>query len=231
MGHAGVEGGAAVCYSADASFTSGVAIGALGLATLPLVSDRRQLLFAGLPVLFCVHQLLEGVIWQQIDAAGGAAVRTPAVEAWLLISWLVLPVLIPLAVRMFEPDERRRRWMLGLAGLGLATGGLLAVESIREATAAIASGHHLDYAVAIAPAWVLGVPYVAATCLPLLVSSHRFVVRFGGALLISLVITLVVDAQAFTSVWCFFAALLSVALFVHYARERFRRPDPIGAPA
>lgn len=178
------------------------------------------MMFAAIPLVFGAHQLLEGVIWGQLEDSGQAAVRTPAVEAWLLIAWVLLPVYVPLAVRRFEPDARRRAWMLGLAVVGAATGALLAVESVVAEVSVSASPHHLQYSVAGMRALPVAFPYVAATCGPLLVSSHRFVVRFGLALLAAMAVTAVLDARAFSSVWCFFAALLSTGLFVHYSRLR-----------
>lgn len=231
----GGKGSRTVCFSATASYVSGVTIGAIGVATLPLVPERRQRMFAALPLVFAVHQLLEGVIWDQIERSGGNSVRSPAVELWLLIAWLVFPIWVPLSARLFEPDERRRRWMLALAGVGVLIGGYLAVESMLSSTAAVVNGHHLEFAIDHGPGWLLAIPYVAATCLPLLLSSHRFVVAFGAVMTISMAATALLDSRAFSSVWCFFAALLSAGLFVHYltrrleARARPSTPGTAGA--
>ena len=78
-------------------------------------------------------------------------------------------------------------------------------------------GHHLQYLLPLHPGWLLSVPYVVATCGATLASSHRFVVAFGALLTAAMLVTLVVDATAFSSVWCFFAAVLSGGLFLHYA--------------
>jgi hypothetical protein len=56
----------------------------------------------------------------------------------------------------------------------------------------------------------------------LLLSSQRFVVAFGGAMLIAMTAAAVLYASGFSSVWCFFAALLSGMLFIHYAGLRAR---------
>lgn len=61
--------------------------------------------------------------------------------------------------------------------------------------------------------------YVAATCLSGFVSSHPFVRLFGGLALLSFIATYIFYAQALVSVWCFFAAILSMLLYVHL---RFR---------
>ena len=213
-----------MCFSAAASFSSAVVIGGIGGATLPLVSDRRQLAFAGLPIVFCAHQLLEGTVWLQVNGADGAPVRTPAVELWLLIAWTLLPVMIPLAVRAFEPDHRRRQVMLALAVVGLGTGASLGIWSMMWATTVVADQHHLVYTVPFL-GWLVVIPYGAATCLPMLASTHRFVCLFGMGIASSMAATIAVDGRAFTSIWCFFAATLSVTLYVHYARAR--QPAPV----
>ena len=212
-----------MCFSASASLAAGVTIGVIGLATLPMVSERRELPFASLPLVFAVHQLLEAAIWTQVEAAG-EAVRTPAVVIWLGIAWLLLPIGIPLAVRLFEPDPGRRRLMLALAVCGAVIGGVLTVGSIGWSTSAGLSHDHLEYALPIRPGWVLSAPYVVVTCGALLASSQRFVVAFGAALFGSMALSTVMDAREFSSVWCFFAALLSTMLFVHYLVLRLRTP-------
>jgi hypothetical protein len=217
-----------MCFSATASFAAGITVGGIGLATLRLVPDPRERPFAALPLIFAVHQIIEGVVWTQVEQSGPTSVRTPAVELWLLIAWVLLPVYVPLAVRHFEPDPARRRWMLVLCGVGAAIGTFMAVESVvNQATASVAL-HHLQYAIPVHPGWPLALPYVAATCLPLVLSSHRFVVVFGVLMTVSMAFTAAADSMAFSSVWCFFAALLSVTLFVHYAKVPFptRRTRP-----
>lgn len=218
-----------MCFSATASYAAGIGIGVAGIATLRLVPDRRQRAFAALPLVFGFHQVLEGVIWQQVDAATELPLRTPAVELWLLIAWTLFPIWVPLSVRAFEPDADRRRWMLGLAVVGGAVGGFLAVVSMVAPATVSPSGHHLQYAIPVDPGWPLAIPYIAATCLPLLLSSHRFVLGFGVVIVGSILVTALLDTKALTSVWCFFAALLSIVLFVHYARLHARAPEP--APA
>ena len=208
-----------MCFDATASISSGLVIGAVGVATMPLVRERRERPFAALGFVFGVHQLLEGMVWLRLDAGHSATIHDPAVAAWLLIAWTILPMWVPLSVARFEPDAARRRAMQGLAVVGGFVGvGLFAV-GWSNSTAVTIDQHHLVYSLGLNP-WIAGVPYVAATCGALLLSSHRFVRRFGGALVVSLALTLVVAAVAFSSVWCFFAAVLSVGLYVHYRFER-----------
>ena len=216
-----------MCFSASASLTSGVVVGALGVATLPLVSDRRERLFASLPLVFGIHQILEGLVWEQLDNGHAVTAHDPAAAAWLFIAWVFLPVFVPLSVWRFEPDPRRRRLMLAPVGLGAAVGAYLLVASVAGPATVRIVGHHLVYGLR-ASGFVLGVPYVVATCGSLLVSSHRFVVAFGVVLTAAMGVTVLVASVALSSVWCFFAAILSVGLFVHYLLARSRGSDPVG---
>lgn len=207
-----------MCFSASASLTTGIVLTATGAATLPLVRDRRELLFAALPLGFGIHQITEGVIWNQLDDSVANAVRGPAVLAWLLFAWLLLPIWVPISVWLFEPDARRRRWMLALSVIGAGIGIFLFAQAITAPAQVSRVEQHLHYAIPVGPGWLLAIPYLAATCLPLLLSTRRFVMWFGVALTASMAFTALTDALAFSSVWCFFAALLSFGLFAHYLR-------------
>jgi hypothetical protein len=52
----------AVCFSATANFVGSAVLGAVGVVTLTKVKHRRELLFASLPVLFAIHQFIEGFV-------------------------------------------------------------------------------------------------------------------------------------------------------------------------
>jgi hypothetical protein len=49
-----------VWFSATVSFAGRAALGAAGVATLSKVKHRRELLFAAMPLLFAIHQFIEG---------------------------------------------------------------------------------------------------------------------------------------------------------------------------
>ena len=48
-----------MCFSAAANFVGSGVLGTIGVATLTKVKHKRGLLFASLPTLFAVHQLIE----------------------------------------------------------------------------------------------------------------------------------------------------------------------------
>jgi hypothetical protein len=82
---------------------SGV-LGAVGVVTLTKVKHRRELLFASLPVLFAVHQFIEGFVWLGLDGTLSSTVTHDMGAAYMLYAQGLLPFLLPLSVLLFEPN-------------------------------------------------------------------------------------------------------------------------------
>jgi len=61
-----------MCFSATANFVGSRVLGAVGVVTLTKVKHRRELLFAALPMLFAVHQFIEGFVWLGLDGFWGS---------------------------------------------------------------------------------------------------------------------------------------------------------------
>jgi hypothetical protein len=66
----------------------------------------------------------------------------------------------------------------------------------------------------VVPHFALRLLYAAIICLPLLASSATLVKIFGILISLSVGLTFAFATYAFTSVWCFFAAVLSVWIAV-----------------
>ena len=64
---------------------------------------------------------------------------------------------------------------------------------------------------------VIGI-YLLATGGSCMLSSHRFVFKFGILLILFLAITYYFYSSTFFSVWCFFSAILSLIIYMHFAR-------------
>ncbi len=66
--------------------------------------------------------------------------------------------------------------------------------------------------------WVAG-GYVLATCGALLLSTHKVVRWFDILNVLGLTVVMIVKGYAFTSVWCLYAAVLSVVLYLQFRRS------------
>jgi len=62
--------------------------------------------------------------------------------------------------------------------------------------------------------------YVIATCAPALLSSRGYLQWFGILNIIGLAIAFSVREAELTSLWCVYAALVSVLILEHFRRER-----------
>src|SRR5579872_6930809 len=110
-----------MCFSATANFVGSGVLGGLGIVTLTKVKHRRELLFASLPLLFAVHQFIEGFVWLGLDGRLSPAVTHDMAAAFMLYAQGLLPFLLPLSILLFEPDLKSRRRMLPFLAIGTGT--------------------------------------------------------------------------------------------------------------
>src|ERR1700683_3803982 len=110
-----------MCFSATANFVGSTALGAVGVVTLTKAKHRRELLFASLPVLFAIHQFIEGFVWLGWDGKLAPQVTHDMGGACMLYAQGRLPFLMPLSALLFEPDGKGRRRMLPFVAIGVGT--------------------------------------------------------------------------------------------------------------
>lgn len=214
-----------MCFSASASFTAAAVLGATGVYTLSRVRDPRYRLLAAIPLLFALQQGIEGLVWMSYPWQA-PSLRVVATQLYSVFSHLLWPVYVPWAVRAIEPSPPRRQALLGLAVAGLASAAFLGLGMLTTPIQVEAIGGHLEYR---SPHFYLAVSltlYLAATTLSLVISSVSTVRTFGFLALASAALAGAVWSRWFISVWCFFAAVLSVyiAYAVHLASKPRRVP-------
>ncbi len=213
-----------MCFSATANFVGSGVLGAIGVVTLAKVKHRRELLFAALPALFAVHQFIEGFVWLGLDGILSPAVAHNMGAAFMLYAQGLLPLLLPLSVMLFEPDEESRKRMMPF----LLIGGGTALYILWALTAFPLQVYiRSNSIVYINPATnntVVAALYVIATCGSLLFSKIKNMMVFGFANVVILLIVQAVKSYAFTSVWCAYAAAASVIILAYFWRTSEERP-------
>lgn len=201
-----------MCFSPAASLTVGTALSVLGVATVGKVRRTSHLLFASIPLLFGVQQLIEGIIWLSLDAP---AVLSVASFLFVLFSHVLWPTVVPLSVFLMEPRPWRRVMLALFVGLGGIVSTYFLFFLLRENIAVQVVHGNITY---VAPhffvTFILS-PYTVATCASCLFSSHRFVNVFGIVMFLSAIAAYRLYEHAFVSVWCFFAAALSAIIYLH----------------
>lgn len=211
-----------MCFSAAASFSaSAVLITAGGYAYY--LSRRLEMpwwqLFALVPVFFGVQQAMEGGVWLSLGA-GQHECAVPFALGFHFFSHFLWLWWLPLASYLVEPG-RLRRWLFGgctlfglFAGTLVLTVMLLHPEwltvGLREHS--ITYKFHAPWQSALHLSIKPAALYAFTILVPLLLSSHRHVRVFGWLAGLSSVFTSLYYQYAYVSVWCYFAALLSLYL-------------------
>ncbi|HEX3455302.1 MAG TPA: DUF6629 family protein, partial [Gaiellaceae bacterium] len=206
-------------------FASGAVIGVIGVATLTKVTRPREIPLAALPLAFALHQVVEGFVWRDLDD-GSARATGIAVVLYVVFAWIVLPVLVPLSIMLVEPAGRPRRRIGALVGLGAVASVILGGYVVNGTVSARAVEHTLQYGGAGRWAWVATILYVIATCGAPLLSGFRAIAWFGVANVIAVAAIVVVQTEGLTSVWCLWAAVVSVLIFVQFT---WWRQDDVSA--
>src|SRR6202161_2517472 len=170
-----------MCFSAAANFVGSTALGAIGVVTLSKVKHRRELLFASLPILFAVHQFIEGFVWLGLDGILSPAVTHDMGAAFMLYAQGLLPFLLPLSVLLFEPDGKGRRRMLPFVAIGVGTTLYILWALTAYPLRVYIKGNRIVYMNQATNNTAVAMLYVLATCGSLFVSKERPMGIFGLA--------------------------------------------------
>jgi len=219
-----------MCFSATANFVGSGVLGAVGVITLTKVKHRRELLFASLPVLFAIHQFIEGFVWLGLDGILSPAVAHDMGAAFMLYAQGLLPFLLPLSVLLFEPDKQSRRQMLPFLVLGGATTLYILWALTAFPLQLYVKGNSIVYINQATNNTAVAVLYVIATCGSLFFSKVRAMVLFGGANLAILLAVMEFKRYAFTSLWCAYAAVASVIILAYFWKSSGERPFRYAEP-
>jgi hypothetical protein len=213
-----------MCFSATANFVGSGVLGAVGVVTLTKVKHRRELLFAALPVLFAVHQFIEGFVWLGLDGILSPAVAHDMGAAFMLYAQGLLPFLLPLSVLLFEPNGKSRRRMLPFLVLGGATTLYILWALTAFPLQLYVRGNSIVYINQATNNTTVAFLYVIATCGSLFFSKIKMMIVFGAANLTILLVVMEVKRYAFTSLWCAYAAVASVIILAYFWRSHEERP-------
>ena len=219
-----------MCFSASASFLAAGVIGTVGVATLRQVREPRALLFAGVPLLFALHQFTEGFVWLGLDGRIGPLALDHLAFLFMFYAMGVLPFLLPAAVALMEPPGRRRHAILALVAVGAVVCAWDIYGLIAFPSQCFAEHHSVAYRNPMTGELWISLLYIAATCGALLASSHRVVRWYGVLNVIGLTIAQLVKEYAFASVWCFYAAAMSGVIYWQFRQRNIDVETPNATP-
>jgi len=204
-----------MCFSAEASFAGGVIISAIGVATVTKVHKPHQLLFACIPLFFGVQQITEGFLWLTLPNPSYVNLQKVFTYMFLTMAEVLWPLMIPLSVLFMEENKKRRKilWVLLVMGILLSVYYTYCLFSFTVTPKIM--GYHIDYnhSYPYSLGLVAFAVYIVASITPLFVSSIKRTHLLGVLMALSCAVTVLFFTQYLTSVWCFFAALISGIIF------------------
>lgn len=217
-----------MCFSATASFIAGAALGTVGLASIRKALRPQELFFASIPLIFAAQQVVEGLLWLTFSKAVYRGIQTDLTYMYLFIAEVLWPVWVPLSLLLMEKKGMRRVALYIVFITGIAVSAYLCFHLLTFEVHADSVNGHIRYYERYRPAFItLGnAPYLLVTILPFFISRVPYTSLIGiAAVSIYLLGRLLFFEQFLTSVWCFYAAVVSslVYLIIHWAhRERKR---------
>lgn len=207
-----ISKGENMCFSASASIIAGTVLSVIGIASISQIKQKAYYPFACIPLLFALQQFAEGIIWLSTTSyAFSTMIVSWASLIFLFFAYVVWPLWIPFSLYLIEKNELIKKILVGCEGVGLIISGYLLFILFKYGVTIIIDQHILyELSAKHFIAQKIGlILYGIATVLPFFISTFPIINFFGILLLVSLIVTLLFWSLYFTSVWCFFAALLS----------------------
>ena len=204
-----------MCFSAGASFAGGALITTIGVLTVRKNNDSSRRVFAAMPLIFGVQQISEGFVWVALQSPGHDLMLGISAYLFLFAAVILWPTYVPLSVMLMEKERGTGRIMIPLLVLGLLVSAYYGVRLLTSEVYPVISSHHIKYSGEFPQKWALLVfaGYATATLVPLFISSRRNVWLLGLLMAVSCLITGILYKEYLTSVWCFFAALISIMIY------------------
>lgn len=223
-----------MCLSATVSYSSAAVLVSTGMYAVGQAGRLRApywRLWAAIPVLFGVQQGFEGLVWQRLDA-GSASAAVPYALGFHFFSHFLWLWWLPLCSYLVEPAKVRRKVIGATAMLGAFSGTLVYTVMVLhpEWMSVAVRQHSILYTFSAPfkgpfhPPFTPAALYALIVLVPLLVSSHRQIRIFGLLMALSSLLASEAYGYAYVSIWCFFAAALSLYL-VYMMRSLGRQPS------
>jgi uncharacterized protein DUF6629 len=222
-----------MCFSAQASFAAGAVLLPAGAFCVRAAvrQNHRFLPLALVPLAFAAQQLDEGLVWLGLEQGNASLVQWGS-AVFLFFALAFWPFWIPLSLWFPETRRAGKHLLAGLTVLSLVWAWLyfpMAAEPGRWLSTEIVA-HSVRYQFGnlpgfqVVPRAVWRGAYLLAICVPLLAcrpvpgAASLVGLAGGGLVAVLFAVSYFVFWYAFTSVWCFFAALLSLFLCLAFWR-------------
>lgn len=198
-----------MCFSAPVSFLASGALTTLGVSSFFRAFSKNLKILSLAPIVFGIQQAMEGFQWLALKSGH------PNIAAAYVFLFFAFPfwlVYVPLVVLLNEKHPKRIQWLF--FSLGIVTSLFYFWVLLFNYVSVEIVGQSIQYLMATSHSIIPSLFYILVVCGSLVTFKEKSVRWFGFLVLLSAVISQFFYTTAFTSVWCFFAAILS--LFTYF---------------
>lgn len=210
-----------MCFSATASFAAAGVLGIAGATSLYYAKNTPVKWYAAIPLLFGIQQGIEGVQWL---LQGPSLACSTAGYGFLFFAFLLWPVYVPFAMQAMERQQERKKLLVWLTWFGAAITLYFSIWYLTSPLTITLTDNSVVYNMAIPLAANVAPMYVLVTGSGIFSSRVRVQI-FSLVVLVGAAVSAILYRYAFTSVWCFFAAVSSLLVLLE-AKYVMVKPVP-----
>ena len=202
-----------MCFSAEASFIAAAGLAVIGGITFKQAPSRSFLPMASISLIFSLQQFIEGVLWLSLEeGASFTWILQPCIYMYLVIAIVLWQAFLPYVFWRVETDSRRKSSILYIMGFGVLIASYNLLKLVMNDFSISIVNHSIQYPVD-SLLWHQ-VVYSLAAIPAFFISSLRHAWWVGLIGMISFALAQTFYIMTFTSVWCFFAALISALFYL-----------------
>ncbi len=204
-----------MCFSPEASFAGGLIISTIGIATVRKVHRPSQLVFASIPLFFGIQQIAEGFLWLTLPYPEYDSIQKICTYMFLVMAQVLWPSIIPFSILLMEENNKKKKVLKILLALGLSLSLYYAFCLLSFNVNPQIMDYHIHYNIDFPKSlrMVAFITYLIVTITPLFISTVKKTHLLGTLMFLSCLVTAIFFRQYLTSVWCFFAALISGVIY------------------
>jgi hypothetical protein len=204
-----------MCFSAQISFVAAALLTGVAALTLRTVQKKEQVPLATIPLIFAVQQFAEGILWVLLPNNSYPPIIDAAKYIFLSIAFIVWPTFIPFSLLAIEKDMLRRYALAFLSVIGIAWSFTSTCYLVTYgATVQIESCHIYYHLIGtLKEDYIQIALYCLTTIISFFTSSTRAIQILGGIIALSFIAASMLYYTYFISVWCFFAAIISLSVY------------------
>lgn len=205
-----------MCFSATASFGAGFVLSVIGVTSIKKIQSPSEIFFACIPFIFAIQQIAEGILWFTLANGKASLLQDSMMYLYLIIAQIIWPVWVPMAILLLEKEYIQKRIQKILLTLGSIIS-IYMIYCLLNFNVYVSINHyHISYTQGYPQLFSqLGtVLYVIATVGPTFFSNIKHMWAFGTSLLLSYIITILFYEDYLVSVWCFFASIISIMVYL-----------------